>query len=108
MFPVFENISGTINAAVMVGEISAMFCASSSRKFRQFGLSFVSLFMACGFLSNFEVLAEQGFGFFGRVRPRKLWRALAYARQCRSGFQIRQAHGGDGPILADHWIRRLE
>ena len=29
------NISGTMSAAVMVGEMSAMFCASSSMKFRQ-------------------------------------------------------------------------
>ena len=41
--PVFENIKGTISAAVMVGEISAMFCASSSTKFRQFGLSLDSI-----------------------------------------------------------------
>ncbi len=41
--PVFENIRGTISAAVMVGEMSAMFCASSSTKFRQFALSFGSI-----------------------------------------------------------------
>ena len=29
--------AGTINAAVMVGEMTAMFCASSSMKFKQFG-----------------------------------------------------------------------
>src|SRR5258708_4924379 len=49
MFPVLENISGTINAAVMVGDIRAMFCASNSTKFRQFGLSWNSLLMVCPF-----------------------------------------------------------
>ena len=39
MLPVFENISGTINAAVIVGEMSAIFCASNSTKLRQCGLS---------------------------------------------------------------------
>ena len=38
MFPELENMSGTINAAVMVGEISAIFCASSSTKLRTCGL----------------------------------------------------------------------
>ena len=53
MLPEMENISGTISAAVMVGEISAMFCASSSLKFRQFALN---LFMAVPF--DFWVLAS--------------------------------------------------
>src|SRR5271154_2795312 len=39
MLPVVPYISGTISAAVMVGEISAMFCASSSLKFKQFARS---------------------------------------------------------------------
>src|SRR5260370_32808666 len=46
MFPVLENMSGTISAAVIVGEISAMFCASSSTKFRQFGRSLFITFLS--------------------------------------------------------------
>ena len=40
MLPELENINGTIKAAVIVGEISAIFCASSSEKLRQAGRSF--------------------------------------------------------------------
>ena len=46
MFPVLENISGTISTAVIVGEMSAMFCATSSLKFRQFALSWGVLVIA--------------------------------------------------------------
>jgi hypothetical protein len=45
-FPVFENISGTISAAVIVGEMSAMFCASNSTKFRHSDFSLCSLLKA--------------------------------------------------------------
>src|ERR1700678_4501289 len=44
MFPLLENIRGTIKAAVIVGEITAMFCANNSAKLRQCGLS---LFSGC-------------------------------------------------------------
>jgi hypothetical protein len=39
------NINGTISAAVIVGEISAMFCASNSAKFKHAGLSLFSVLM---------------------------------------------------------------
>jgi hypothetical protein len=44
------NISGTISAAVMVGDISAIFCANNSGKFRHADLSLFSVFMvSCSF-----------------------------------------------------------
>jgi hypothetical protein len=39
------NISGTMSAAVMVGEISAMFCANNSGKFKHDDLSLCTVFM---------------------------------------------------------------
>src|ERR1700677_2584869 len=64
-FPELENIRGTINAAVMVGEISAMFCASSSMKFRQFGLSWFLVFMGVSFQVSRSYLMSGGFGAWG-------------------------------------------
>src|SRR5271154_6186507 len=51
MFPAFENIRGTIKAAVIVGEIKAIFCANNSTKLRQCGLS---LFSGCVLMVSFS------------------------------------------------------
>src|SRR5579862_3917014 len=61
-FPEFENIKGTISAAVIVGEMSAIFWASSSMKLRQLGLSWDSLVIALTF--SFPVRAFSSCGFF--------------------------------------------
>jgi hypothetical protein len=61
MLPVVENISGTISAAVMVGEMTAMFCATSSTRLRQCGLSrdsvgFMGFFVYLGYIAWFCLL----------------------------------------------------
>src|SRR5580698_3550827 len=68
-FPVFENISGTMSAAVMVGEMRAMFCASSSTKFRQFVRSLVSVLMVCPFVQGWDSIWR----VWGRWRIGGIW-----------------------------------
>ncbi len=56
MFPELENISGTISAAVMVGEMTPMFCAKSSVKLRTPGLRRRSGEPDSVFVSRFMIL----------------------------------------------------
>src|ERR1700677_2903721 len=63
-------MSGTISAAVMVGDITAIFCASSSLKCRQFDLSLDVSFIAVHFPSCFPLsrfVALSGFNFYVQV-----------------------------------------
>jgi hypothetical protein len=62
MLPELENMSGTIRAAVMVGEISAMFCANSSQKLRHEDLSLPVGGVLMGISLGIDVMGCRGLG----------------------------------------------